>query len=319
MEIIRGLHNLKPEHRGNVVTIGNFDGVHLGHQEIIKQLKKQARKYHVPATLMTFQPTPQDFFAGKSSPDKLSRFHDKMQLLKDQGVDRVICIAFNQKLADLSANDFIEKILVNGLHAKHLVIGDDFQFGKNRQGNFQLLQKSGKNFGFDVENTPTYLLDNERVSSTRIRQALSGGNLQKTHELLGHAYCISGKVCHGDKRGRTIGFPTANIPLKQQIAPTNGVYAVKIAGLNDLQDKSQYGVANLGVRPTVDGNLYLLEIHIFNFNQNIYGKRINIYFEHFIRPEQKFNGLDALVEQIKHDAETAKKLLLISETQLDND
>ena len=306
MEIIRGLHNLQPEHRGNVVTIGNFDGVHLGHQAIIEQLKKQAKKFNVPATLMTFQPNPQDFFAGDAAPNKLSRFHDKMQLLKRYGVDRVICIPFNQTLAELTAEDFINKILIQGLHAKHLVIGDDFQFGKNRQGDFHLLQASGKKHGFDVENTPTFLLDNERVSSTRIRQALAEGNLEKTQKLLGRPYHISGKVGHGDKRGRTIGFPTANIRLKQQIAPTNGVYAVKITGLNDLHSNTQYGVANLGVRPTVDGSLYLLEIHLFDFNQDIYGKRINVHFEDYIRPEQKFNGLDALVAQIKQDTETAK-------------
>jgi len=304
MEIIRGLHNLKPEHRGNVVTIGNFDGVHLGHQAIIRQLKKQAEKHQVPATLMTFQPNPQDFFAGNKAPAKLSRFHDKMQLLKAFGVDRVICIPFNQKLADLSANDFIDKILIHGLHAKHLVIGDDFQFGKNRQGDFHLLKEAGKKGDYDVENTPTYLIDKLRVSSTRIRQALAKGDLEKSRELLGHSYHISGKVGHGDKRGRTIGFPTANICLKQQIAPTNGVYAVKITGLNEIQ----YGVANLGVRPTVDGSLYLLEIHLFNFNQEIYGKRINIHFEHYIRPEQKFEGLEKLVAQINQDAETAKTL-----------
>lgn len=305
MEIIRGLHNLQPEHRGNVVTIGNFDGVHLGHQAIIEQLKKQAKEYQVPATLMTFQPNPQEFFAGDKAPAKLSCFHDKMQLLKSYGVDRVICIPFNQKLADLSANDFIDKILIHGLHAKHLVIGDDFQFGKNRQGDFHLLKEAGKRWDYDVENTPTYLIDNLRVSSTRIRQFLAEGNLKKTRELLGRPYHISGKVGHGDKRGRTIGFPTANIRLKQQIAPTNGVYAVKITGLTE----TQYGVANLGIRPTVDGNSYLLEIHLFDFDQDIYGKRINIHFEHYIRPEQKFNDLDALVTQIKQDTETAKTLL----------
>lgn len=305
MEIIRGLYNLQPEHRGNVITIGNFDGVHLGHQAIIRQLKKQAEKHRVPATLMTFHPNPQEFFAGDKAPAKLTRFHDKIQLLKQYGVDRVICIPFNQALADLSAIDFIDKILIHGLHAKHLVIGDDFQFGKNRQGDFHLLQQSGNKYGFDVENTPTYIVDNQRVSSTRIRQCLMEADLEKAGELLGRPYHVSGKIGHGDKRGRIIGFPTANIRLKQQIAPTNGVYAVKITGLNE----TQHGVANLGVRPTVDGSLYLLEIHIFNFNQDIYGQRLNIHFEHFIRPEQKFNGLDALVAQIKQDAETAKTLL----------
>jgi len=305
MEIIRGLHNLRSEHRGNVVTIGNFDGVHLGHQAIIKQLNAQAAKYHVPATVMTFHPNPQAFFAPESAPPKLTQFRDKMKLLEKYGVDRVVCVPFNQILADLSADDFIESILIDGLHAQHLVIGDDFRFGKNRAGDFDLLRTSGKAIGFDVENTPTYNVNDQRVSSTRIRQALSAGDVALARQLLGRTFHVSGMVVHGDKRGRTIGFPTANIRLKQQIAPTNGVYAVKITGLK----KDCFGVANIGVRPTVDGSLYLLETHIFDFDQDIYHQRININFEHFIRPEQRFDGLDALVAQIKQDAETAKKLL----------
>ena len=305
MQTIRGLHNLQPEHRGNVVTIGNFDGVHLGHQAIIAQLKKQAEAHNVPATLITFQPNPQAYFAGDKAPAKLTGFHDKIQLLAHYGVDRVICIPFNKKLADLSAHAFIENILLQGLHTKYLVIGDDFRFGKNRQGDFHLLVKMSKSAGFSVENSPTYRVREQRVSSTAVRQALSQADLPRARELLGRTYFISGKVCHGDKRGRSIGFPTANIRLKQQIAPTNGVYAVKITGLED----THYGVANLGVRPTVNGSLYLLEVHLFDFKQTIYGQRIRVHFEHFIRPEQKFDGLENLVAQITRDTETAKSLL----------
>ena len=305
MEIIRGLHNLQASHRGNVVTIGNFDGVHLGHQAIITQLKKQAKKHQVPATVITFHPNPMEFFAGDKAPAKLTCFHDKMHLLEHYGVDRVVCIAFNHKLAELKPSEFIDQILLDGLHTKHLVIGDDFRFGKNRQGDFQLLQENGIQHGFEVEKTPTFLIDKQRVSSTSARQALAEPDLAKTQKLLGRTYHISGKVCHGDKRGRTIGFPTANIRLKRQIAPINGVYAVKITGLGE----TQYGVANLGVRPTVGDNLYLLETHLFDFTRDIYGKRINVHFEHFIRPEQKFDGLEKLVAQITQDTETAKNLL----------
>jgi len=305
MEIIRGLHNLRAMHRGNVVTIGNFDGVHLGHQAIIKHLKTLALKYDVPATLITFHPNPLDFFAGDNAPPKLSGFRDKMQLLQHYGVDRVICIPFNQTFADLNAETFITDILLKRLHTKHLVIGDDFQFGKNRQGDFHLLQQYGEKHHFTVENTDTFLVNQQRASSTLVRQTLTENDLTKTHTLLGRPYHVSGKVSHGDKRGRTIGFPTANIRLKQQIAPTNGVYAVKITGLAEPQQ----GVANIGVRPTVDGHSYLLEIHLFDFNQDIYGQRINIYFEHFIRPEKKFSDLDTLVAQITQDTETAKSLL----------
>ena len=310
MEIIRGLHNLRAEHRGNVVTIGNFDGVHLGHQAIIRQLNEQAAKHSVPSTVMTFHPNPQEFFAPDSAPAKLTQFRDKMTLLKDYGVDRVVCLPFDQKLASLTANEFIQQILIDGLHAHYLVIGDDFRFGKNRAGDFDLLKAEGKKSGFNVENTPTYCIEDERVSSTRIRKALADGNMELTQELLGRTFHVSGIVAHGDKRGRTIGFPTANIRLKHQIAPTNGVYAVKITGLNRTSPNETYqGVANIGVRPTVDGSKYLLETHIFDFEEDIYNKRININFEHFIRPEQRFDGLDALVAQIKQDTETAKNLL----------
>ena len=314
MEIIRGLHNLRSEHRGNVVTIGNFDGVHLGHQAIIAQLKTQARKHNVPATVMTFHPNPQEFFSPDSAPAKLTQFRDKMKLLEQYGVDRVICVPFNRNLASLGAEDFIKQILIDGLHAQYIVIGDDFRFGKNRTGNFDLLQTKGREMGFEVENTPTYCVNNERVSSTRIRKALSNADMQLSKELLGRPFHVSGVVTHGDKRGRTIGFPTANIRLKQQIAPTNGVYAVKITGLKkddsgNCTSSTYKGVANIGVRPTVDGSRYLLETHIFDFDQEIYNQRINICFEHFIRPEQRFDGLDALIAQIQLDVETAKNLL----------
>jgi len=241
------------------------------------------------------------FFSGKNATNTLTRFYDKIHLLQHYGIDRVVCIPFTKTLAELSANDFIEQILVQRLQTKHLVIGDDFRFGKNRQGDFHLLQK----YDFQVEKTATYLIENQRVSSTIVRQTLAEANLPKASALLGRTFHVSGKVCHGDKRGRTIGFPTANIRLKPQMAPTNGVYAVKITGL----EGTQFGVANLGVRPTVDGHLYLLEIHLFDFKQDIYGQRIHIYFEHFIRPEQKFDGLTALVAQIKQDSDTAKNLL----------
>ena len=211
MQIIRGLHNLRAEHRGNVVTIGNFDGVHLGHQAIIKQLNEQAVKHNVPSTVMTFHPNPQEFFAPDTAPAKLTQFRDKMNLLAKYGVDRVVCLPFNQNLASLSATDFIQQILVDGLHAQYLVIGDDFRFGKNRAGDFDLLKSEGKKIGFTVENTPTYCINNERVSSTRIRQTLAEGNMPLTHKLLGRTFHVSGIVAHGDKRGRTIGFPTANI------------------------------------------------------------------------------------------------------------
>ncbi len=305
MEIIRGLHNLHSKLRGNVISIGNFDGVHRGHQLIIEQLRKKAKEHNVPATLITFHPSPQEYFASASAPAKLTQFRDKMELLSKYGVDRVVCLPFNQKLAALTAHEFIHTILIQGLDARYIVIGDDFRFGKNRAGDFALLKSEGKKHNFEVDKTPTFRLDEQRVSSTRIREKLAAGDLMQTKELLGRTFHVSGRIVHGDKRGRTIGFPTANIRLKEQIAPTNGVYAVKITGL----EKEYSGVANIGIRPTVGGSLYLLEIHIFNFDQDIYHQRLHINFEYFIRPEQRFDGFDALVAQIEKDSETAKKAL----------
>ena len=306
MEIVRGLHNIKDSHFGSVITIGNFDGVHRGHQAIIKRLKEVAARHGLPCTVMTFEPHPEEFFSRANDSTRLTPFREKLELLKEYGVDRLVCLRFDQGLADLGADEFIERILVKGLGVKHLVIGDDFRFGKGRQGDFQHLVTSGQRLGFVVENTPTHTLDEERVSSTRIREALRLNRLQLAEELLGHPYFITGVVQHGDKRGRTIGFPTANIGLKQQIAPPNGVYAVRISGL----DQEYSGVANIGQRPTIDGSKYLLEIHIFDFNQDIYRKKLRIHLIEFIRPEQKFDGLDALTAQIHKDSETAKSILL---------
>lgn len=305
MEVIRGLHNIKPSHFGNVITIGNFDGVHRGHQAIIRQLKSRAAQYQLPCMVMTFEPHPEEFFSRAHEGTRLTPLHEKLELLQQYDVDRVVCVRFNQAFADLTADEFIEKVLVKSLGCKHIVIGDDFRFGKGREGDFQRLVQAGQRLGFTVENTPTLTMDDERISSTRIREALSLSKLQLAENLLGHPYFITGVVQHGDKRGRTIGFPTANIRLKQQIAPPNGVYAVRISGL----DQEYSGVANIGQRPTVDGTKYLLEVHIFDFNQDIYQKKIRIHLIEFIRPETKFDGLDALKAQIHKDSEIAKAIL----------
>ena len=305
MEVIRGLHNIKDAHFGSVITIGNFDGVHRGHQTIIQHLKARANQLQLPCTVMTFDPHPEEFFSRAHYGTRLTPFREKLDLLKQYGVDRVVSVHFDQKFADLTADQFIENILVKGLGCKHIIIGDDFRFGKGRQGDFNHLVEAGKRLGFEVESTPTFTVEDERVSSTRIREALQLSKLSLAEELLGHPYIISGVVQHGDKRGRSIGFPTANIRLKQQIAPPNGVYAVKILGL----DKEYDGVANIGQRPTVDGSKYLLEVHIFDFDQDIYRKKLKFHLIEFIRPEQKFESLEALTTQIHKDCETAKNIL----------
>lgn len=305
MEVVRGLHNIKDTHFGSVITIGNFDGVHRGHQTIIQHLKSRATELKLPCTVMTFDPHPEEFFSRAHYGTRLTPFREKLDLLEQYGVDRIVSVHFDQKFADLTADQFIEDILVKGLGCKHVIIGDDFRFGKGRQGDFKRLQEAGKQLGFEVENTPTVTLEDERVSSTRIREALQLSKLALAEELLGHPYFISGVVQHGDKRGRTIGFPTANIRLKQQIAPPNGVYAVKILGL----EQEYNGVANIGQRPTVDGSKYLLEVYIFDFDRDIYRKKLKFHLVEFIRPEQKFDGLEALKTQIRIDCETAKNIL----------
>jgi len=301
MEIIRGVHNLSDYHKGNAVTIGNFDGVHAGHLGIIHRLNNVAKQHQVPATIITFHPTPQDYFNQGSKIPRINLFRDKMHTLEQLGIDRVVIIPFTKKLANLEAIDFIESILLEKLKVKHLIIGDDFRFGKNRKGDFALLQTYNNKNGFFVENTQTIEAQNARISSTKIRQFLSEGNLNTAIKFLGHPFCITGKVIHGDQRGRKLGFPTANIRPKHRIALQNGVYAAKV----EIENKVCNAVINIGLRPTVDGSNYLIEAHIIDFNQNIYKQRISICFEKFIRPEQKFDNLNSLKEQIELDKTTA--------------
>jgi len=307
MEFIRGLYNLGSDHLGCVATIGNFDGVHLGHKAVIRRLHERAESYHCPSTVITFEPYPQTFFAkGHSAVPRLTRMREKLEFLRAAGIDRVLCVRFNQVFADMAAKDFVSRVLVEQLGVKYLVVGDDFRFGKQREGDFQLLKSLGSEYGFEVEETPTLIVDNDRVSSTRVRKSLSEGALDLTRRLLGRHYQISGKVAHGDKRGRLIGFPTANIPLHRESLPLRGVFAVMV---DLLGDKPIAGVANIGNRPTVDGATSLLEVHLFNFEREIYGAHIRVDFIQKMRDEQKFDGLDALVAQIEKDSLEAKKCL----------
>lgn len=308
MEFIRGLHNLRPKHRGCVATIGNFDGVHLGHKAVIQGLHERAEFYNCPSIVITFEPYPQAFFAqnGRAIP-RLTRMREKLDILRASGIDRVLCVRFNQTFADMPAKNFVIQVLVQLLRIRYLVVGDDFHFGKQRQGNFQLLKSLGLEYGFEVAKTPTHIVDDARVSSTRIRQALSEGAMELTQRLLGRPYQISGRVAHGDKRGRLIGFPTANIYLPKNSLPLNGVFAVTVE--LSSTDKSFAGVANIGNRPTVDGTTNLLEVHLFEFDKDIYGTQVKVTFVQKIRDEQKFDGLDALVAQIEKDAIKAKSIL----------
>ena len=304
MELIRGLHNLDPRHRECVVSIGNFDGVHLGHQAVIEQLRARATDYKLPALVLTFEPQPQEYFAGEMRPPRLTSLREKLVLLEQYGVDRVLCLRFGRSLAEMEAEVFIDAIIVEGLAVRHLVVGDDFRFGHRRCGDFAMLDTDGVRGGFDVENTHTYIYDGERVSSTRIRDALAAGQLDEAGKLLGRTYAITGRVAHGDKRGREWGFPTANLPLGKRSAPLSGIFTVSVKGLGPAPVP---GVASLGTRPVVNGRGTVLEVHLLDFDQEIYGKRISVEFLQKQRDEADFPSVAALIEQISRDKREAER------------
>lgn len=303
MQIIRGINNLKPEHHGCVATIGNFDGVHLGHQAVLGQLADKADELGLPVVVVTFEPQPQEYFRPEESPPRLTRFREKVQALRRYAVDRVLVLHFDKKFSQQSADDFIQNLLVNGLGVKYLVIGDDFRFGKNRVGDFAMLQDAGITHGFEVVNMHTFTQDGERVSSTRVRAALGQGDLNAAEKLLGRVYRMSGRVAHGDKKGRTIGFPTANIHLHRKATPLLGVFAVELFG---VEGEPVPGVANLGTRPTVDGMKTLLEVHLFDFVGDIYGCHVHVEFLHKLRDEKRFDSFDDLRAQIQRDVDQAR-------------
>ncbi|HDN69357.1 MAG TPA: bifunctional riboflavin kinase/FAD synthetase [Gammaproteobacteria bacterium] len=303
MELVRGLHNLRPEHRGCAATIGSFDGIHLGHQAVLTQLAAEGRERRLPVTLITFEPQPREYFMPEEAPPRLTRFREKLEVLQHCGVDRVVCLRFNAWLASLTADEFIQRIMLDGLAVKYLVVGDDFRFGKGRIGDYALLQQAGETHGFPVVTMPTFNVGNHRVSSTRIRVALNEGDFSSAEALLGRPYWMSGRVAHGDKRGRTIGFPTANIFMHRNAVPVNGVFAVEMCGIDD---RPIAGVANVGTRPTVDGSRALLEVHLFDFDRDIYGRHVQVSFLKKLRPERKFESFELLKRQIERDAEQAR-------------
>ncbi|HAO24593.1 MULTISPECIES: bifunctional riboflavin kinase/FAD synthetase [unclassified Methylophaga] len=303
-KIFRGLYNLPDPAQGCVATIGNFDGVHLGHQAVLTQLAMKADMLNLPAVVITFEPQPFEYFVPGKAPARLSRFREKVEALRAYSIQKLCVLRFNRQLAEMQAETFIQKLLVEGLNVRYLVVGDDFRFGKDRQGDFNLLQQVGKNQGFQVVNMHTFAIDAMRVSSTRIRDALREGDLSVAEKLLGRPYRMSGRVAHGDKRGRKMGYPTANIHLHRAKVPLNGVYAVQLYGIDE---EPVNGVANIGVRPTISGSdKALLEVHLFDFQRDIYGEHVQVYFLKKLRDEQKFASLEKLIEQIHFDSAQAK-------------
>ena len=282
-----------------VLTIGNFDGVHLGHRALLGELMAKARELALPGTVLTFEPHPRELFAPDQAPARLASMRDKLELLAECGVDRVHVCRFDRKLAGLTAEEFIEQILVRGLSVRHLIIGDDFRFGKARGGDFSLLQQAGTAHRFVVEAMRTVDFGGLRVSSSAVRDALAAGDIEQAESLLGRPFVIAGRVMDGRKLGRTIGFPTANIQVRRKRLPLSGVFAVTVSGIDSTPLP---GAANIGVRPTVaEGLKPVLEVHLLDFDRNIYGRHVDVNFMHKLRSEAKFESLDALKAQIARD------------------
>lgn len=307
MKVIRGLHNLRARHRGCVATIGNFDGVHLGHRSVFQRLLSRGGELGLPATVVTFEPQPLEVLAPQSAPARLTRLREKLVAIEDCGIEQVVLLGFGPRLAAMAPQAFVRELLVDGLSVASLLIGDDFRFGRGRAGDIALLHAMGRELGFVVEDLDTITHDMERISSTRIREALARGDLEQARHLLGRPYRICGRVVHGDQRGRCLGFPTANIGLHRRVSPLSGVYAVTVEG---VAERPWPGVANVGVRPTVGGeSRYLLEVHLFDFAEDIYGRHAQVEPRLKLRDERRFGSLEALKEQIARDAAAAREYL----------
>ncbi len=302
MKLLRGIENL-PFSGGTVATIGNFDGVHRGHQALLMKLHQQADRMQLPATLLLFEPQPAEYFYGWQAPARLTSLREKLLILKQCNIDYVCCLKFNEKLASMPAEAFAEYYFFSLLKAKYLLVGNDFRFGWERKGDINLLKNLAKKRDTVIECFPDFSLTNERVSSTKIRQALAQGQLQRATTLLGRTFGFCGRVMKGDGRGRKWGIPTANLTMHRLTLPLQGVFCVQVR-----RGENQWlqGVANLGSRPTLDGSKNLLEIHLFDFDGNLYGELLQVFFLHKLRDEIKFLSVDALITQIHDDIATAK-------------
>ena len=303
MQLIRGLHNFPGDQAPSVISIGNFDGVHLGHLQLIKTLCGQADRYDLPPTVMTFDPHPHEYFSPQTAPPRLSSFREKLTYLEQAGIHNVVCIRFDQRFSQISATDFIQEYLVKGLGARFVVVGDDFRFGLNRKGDLALLRSEGEIAGFGVASVGTFVVDGQRVSSSSIRRVIEESDFGLAERLLGRPYGISGRVIYGDQRGRTWGFPTANIALRQKNIPVRGVYAVTV---KRNHSDTIHGVVNIGFRPTIGGEKLLLEAHLLDSAHELYGEAASVRFIEFIRDQQRFDNLDDLVTQLQQDVEATR-------------
>ncbi|MBT8142289.1 MAG: bifunctional riboflavin kinase/FAD synthetase [Gammaproteobacteria bacterium] len=304
MRLIRSYKNFPKELSGSVLTIGNYDGVHLGHQRVIERVLQVAKLKHLHSLVMVFEPTPKEYFMGDQAPARLMRWRDRFLAIKQTGCEGLVQLKFDRELSSLSANDFVKQILVDALGVQHVVIGDDFRYGYQRQGDFEHLKDAGREHGFIVEDTQTLKQGTQRVSSSAIRAALSDGDMELASSLLGSAYHMSGRVVHGKKLGRELGFPTLNIPVSRQISPLHGIYAVQVHGLE--QDPVN-GIASIGTRPAVEGSDWILEVHLLERDGDFYGQHVDVEFLHFLRPEINFADLAALKKQMQADLEQVRE------------
>lgn len=304
MQVFRGINHpfIAPT---CVLTIGNFDGVHKGHQAMLTSLAKEAKRRKVAATVLTFEPHPLEYLVPEKAPARISKLRDKLLEFERCGIDQVIVLRFNEELAKLTAHDFVEQVIVNGMHAQFVLVGDDFGFGSHRSGDYAYLKQVSLGYGFDAQQMASFEVDRQRVSSTLVRQTLFDGDMRKVHSLLGREYAISGHVVHGRKLGRELGFRTLNVRFDHKKCAASGIFVGRVSG---IEDKPIPGVVSVGVRPTVDHSQeVLVETHLFDWSGNAYGKVICVELLHKLRDEVKFPCLEALKKGIAQDCEEAKK------------
>ena len=306
MELVRGLHNLSQRHLGCVLTVGNYDGVHLGHQQMIGALKARAAEYGAAATVLVFEPSSKEFIDPEGAPPRLTRWREKFLALEGLGVDRLVTLRFDEHMRGMTPECFVEELIVAGLGTRHMVVGDDFRYGCKAQGTIDSLRAAGQRCGFGVEQMAPFVIDGVRVSSTAVRARLDCGDFPGAQRLLGRPYRMMGRVVHGNRLGRTLGFPTANVRVMRRKSPVQGILAVRVYGVGSTP---RAAVASLGTRPTVGGTEVLLEVYVFDFSGDLYGRQIEVEFVAKLRDEAKFDSLDALKMQMKVDAAQARDLL----------
>lgn len=304
MEFIQGLKNVRNRDTGYVASIGNFDGVHLGHQHLIKILVNRGLELNLSTAVITFDPHPLEYFTPNCAPSRLTTIGQKTELISKFDISRLVCLDFNKALASTEAEAFVRETLFGSLGVRHIIVGDDFRFGKGRCGDFELMSALGDELGMTVRRMDSFLVDNERVSSRGIREYLASGNLESASKLLGRQYSISGKIERGDGNGAKWGFPTINIILPYRNVPLTGIFAVEVDG---VLDTPLAGAASLGTRPTVGGQSLVLEVHLLNFSDDLYGREVRVRFLKKLREEKNFSSVGKMIEQIGIDVKNTRE------------